>query len=374
MDIQSRYETEKEKEAEGKMNADVVIAGAGPAASTVAGITASEGLRVIVLEKEKEIGRSPCAGYVGSMDFPDISGRVIQSKINRMTTFFPSGRHLTSPLNGFNVNRNLFDKELAVTASRQGARFYMNSEVVGFIEKEDGYSGIQTRDGKRIKAKILVGADGASSIISRLLGFNNDVATAVQYEISNCRMDPETNEVYFDTGYAPGCYAWIFPTGRDSVRVGLGIRHHLAEKSALDYLNAFIEEHPIASKKLKNALKVRLIAGIIPVGGLRKRIYQDNIVMIEDSAGMTDPVTGAGIGYSMLAGKIAAKAIVEAIKGNDLSRLKRYEQGFRRVMERHYEKSLKKRELMDSLTDNKSLEQNLPRIWVAFKEYWREVG
>lgn len=363
MDFQGRYKEGKKKREE-KMNADIAIIGAGPAGSTVAGITASEGLKVIVLEKEPEIGRSPCAGYVSCMDFPDISQRVIQTKINGMRTYFPSGKYMDFPINGFNVNRNLFDRELALNAERCGAEFHINSEVVGLIEKGDRYLGIQTRDGRKITAKVIVGADGASSIISRLLGFRNDVAIAVQYEVSNCKIAPEINEIYFDFEYSPGCYVWIFPTGKDSARVGLAVRPHLADKKAIDYLNNFITE------KFRDISKKKLIAGIIPVGGLHKRICKDNILLVGDSAGMTDPITGAGIGYSMLAGKIAARAIVKAIKEDDPSLLEKYEQGFRKVMERHYEKSLKKRKLMDSLTDNKSLEENLPKVWVTFKEYW----
>lgn len=374
MDIQGRYKEEKEKESEEKMNADIAIIGAGPAGSTVARITASEGLKVIVLEKEKEIGKSPCAGYVSCMDFPDISKRVIQSKINKMRTYFPSGRYQDFPINGFNVNRNLFDKELALNAVRCGAEFYIDSEVINLIEKEGEYSGVRTKDGKEIRAKVIVGADGASSTISRLLGFRNDIATAVQYEIFNCKVDPEINEIYFDFEYSPGCYVWVFPTGKDSVRVGLAIRSHLAEEPAIDHLNNFIEKHPIASDKFKHISKIKLIAGIIPVGGLHERIYEDNIILVGDSAGMTDPITGAGISYAMTAGNIAARVVVKAIEKDDLSILKKYEQGIKRIMNRHYEKALKKRKLMDSLTDNKSLERNLPKVWVTFEEYWREVG
>jgi len=374
------------------MNADIVIIGAGPAGSTVARITASEGLKVIVLEKEKEIGKSPCAGYVSCIDFPDIDRKVIQTKINRMRTYLPSGRYQDFLINGFNVNRNLFDRELALNAVRCGAEFHINSEVTNLIEKEGEYSGVRTKDGREIRAKVIVGADGASSTISRLLGFKNDVATAVQYEVSNCKVDPEINEIYFDVEYAPGCYAWIFPTSGDSARVGLAVRSYLVDREILSerqnfvprdkvntlssgkrvikYLDSFINEHPIASKKFRKSLKTKLIAGIIPVGGLHKRICKDNIFLVGDSAGMTDPITGAGISYAITAGRIAARAVVKAIKEDDISILKEYEKGFGRIMGRHYEMALKKRKLMDSLTDNKSLERNLPKVWVTFEEYW----
>ncbi len=352
------------------MNVDVAIVGAGPAGSTVAGIVASAGLKVAVFEKEKEIGRSPCAGYVGCIDFPDISRKVIQSKVDSMKTFFPSGKCMSFLINGFNVDRGLFDKELALSAAKCGAVFHLNSDVVDLIGKKDNYSGVRIRGGRKINARVVVGCDGASSVVSRVLGLRNDSVTSIQYDISNCKVDPGVNEIFFDLDYAPGCYVWVFPSGGNSARVGLAVRSHLAGKTALEYLDAFISGHPVASNKFKNCLKTKLSAGPIPVGGLHERICEDNILLVGDSAGMADPVTGAGISYSMLGGRLASQAIIKAIKADDLSLLTEYEQRFRRIMDRHYQKSLTKRKLMDSLTDNRSLEQNLPQVWVTFKEYW----
>jgi digeranylgeranylglycerophospholipid reductase len=305
LDLPGRYAGGEKKNVGERMNADVVVVGAGSAGSTVAGFVSSEGLKVAVLERGKEVGRSPCAGYVGCMDFPDISRGVIQSKIEKMRTFSPSGRCVDFPLNGFNVNRSLFDRELASSAVRCGAEFYMDSEVVGLIGEEGGYSGVRTRDGETLEGKVIVGADGPSSIISRLLGFSSEVAVAVQYEVSNCRVDPGVNEIYFDVDYAPGCYVWVFPTGGDSARVGLAVRPGLADRKLVDYLDGFINEHPTASERFKKSSKKGLVYGVIPVGGLHKEICLDNILLVGDSAGMSDPVTGAGIGYSMLAGRIA---------------------------------------------------------------------
>ncbi len=351
------------------MKVDVVVVGAGPAGSTVAEVTSSEGLDVIVLEKEPEIGRSPCAGYVSCMDFPDIKNRVIQSKINRMRTYFPSGKYSDFPINGFNVDRARFDRELASDAARCGARYYLNSRVIDLIQRE-GFCGVRTRDGREIEAKVIVGADGVSSTISRLLEFRDEVVNAVQYDVSGCKVDPQINEIYFDVDYAPGCYVWIFPTGRDSARVGLAVRSHLADRRAVDYLNNFIDKHPTASKKFRGSSRRGLIAGAIPVGGLHREVCRENILLVGDAAGMADPVTGAGISYATCAGRIAARVIVKAIKEDDISLLKRYERGVRRVMDKHYERSLSKRKLLDSLTDNKSLEENLREVWVTFRDYW----
>ena len=51
--------------------------------------------------------------------------------------------------------------------------------------------------------------------------------------------------------------------------------------------------------------------------------------------------------------------------------LKGYEREYRRVMGNHYSRALRKRKLLDSLGNNKELEEKLPRAWVTFKEYWR---
>ncbi len=85
-----------------------------------------------------------------------------------------------------------------------------------------------------------------------------------------------------------GGYAWVFPEGKDRANVGIGIRSCMAEKgvSAKEYLHRFIKKHPVAGPKLKNAVIMNVIAGIIPVNGApANTATADSLVVGGDAAG-----------------------------------------------------------------------------------------
>ncbi len=358
MDLQSRPAEKKEE-----MKADVIIVGAGPAGSTVAAYTAAAGVDTLILEKEKEIGKSPCAGYISAMDYPDISSRVIQSRITGMKTYTPTGKNSIFPIKGFNVDRKEFDNELAAYAVECGSQIITGAEVSAVGER-----GVELRDGRIIEGKVVVGADGPFSIVAKYLGFSVDYVTGVQYEVHDCVVEEYMNEIFFDFDYSPGCYVWIFPSGEMRARVGLAVRRELAKRKAKDYLDSFIDDE---QDRFSGCSKTSLVSGAIPVGGLPEKLVEGNILLVGDAAGMADPVTGAGISYALTSGRIAANAIIKAVKKDDLSILERYDLETKRVLGNHYEHSLRKRKQLDSIRDNKELEENLEEIWPTYKKYWR---
>jgi len=72
--------------------------------------------------------------------------------------------------------------------------------------------------------KIIVGADGVFSKTASLLGGDKlRVAFCAQYHLNEIKVLPDTCEIFFDADYAPGGYVWIYPTGENSAKVGLGV-------------------------------------------------------------------------------------------------------------------------------------------------------
>ena len=60
-------------------------------------------------------------------------------------------------------------------------------------------------------------------------------------------------------------------------------------------------------------------AGSLRLGGV-PRSYDDHVIVIGDAAGLIDPMTGEGIHHAMDSGRIAAKALNEAIGAGNHSR------------------------------------------------------
>lgn len=343
------------------MDYDVIVVGAGPAGSVTAAAVAQAGYRVLVLEKNSSC-RSPCAGYISrtiNMDVPDVSA--VQSGIIRMRTYFPDLSFHDFGLNGFVVDRQRFDTALAMRAKDSGADIKWGSPLTGISSHE-----VKFRNGIA-GGRIIVGADGVFSKTASLLGLRQQrFAVCAQYHMRGIEPLPGTCEIFFNADYAPGGYVWIYPTGEGSAKVGAGITGGI--KSPREYLEDFISNSPVA--KRLDGIKTEYITGALPIGGLRERLCFGNVLLAGDSAGMADPVTGAGINNAMLAGEIAGKTIIKALENDDIGLLARYETGIRRLLGKPLAYSLEKRKRLDACcSSNEMLQEHLPGVWVTFKQY-----
>ncbi len=367
------------------METDVAVVGAGPAGSSVAKFACELGLDVLVLERKKEVGfPSPCAGYVSKLvsRYFHVDRRCIQQEVREMRTYFPSGKVQIAGMQGWIVDRSLFDRSLGMQAADAGAKFLLNTKATGLLKKDGIVNGVvYTKDGRKeeVRSRVVVGADGVLSRVARWAGLptqsKEDIAICPQYEMANAELeDPTVTETYFGVDYAPGAYAWVYPTGKNSAKVGLGIKKSLAKLKPKEYLEKFIREHPIASKKFKNARVIDTLTGLVPVGGPLQRTCSDGVLLAGDAAGMTDAISGAGIISGIQAGKLAAKAISDAIIEDNTSRdgLMKYEDLWRKILGSRLERSLKKRRIVDrAYSSDAELEKVLPKTWITFKEFWR---
>lgn len=353
------------------MDYDVLIAGAGPAGSITAATVAKAGHRVLVLEKNRSC-MSPCAGYISNtinMEIPDDS--VIQSRIAKMRTYLPDLSFHDFQLNGFVVDRPLFDRSLAMNAKGSGAEIKWGSPLIDLIDlnmqrRYEGAKGAIFRGGNAL-GKIIVGADGVFSKTASLLGeMPQKIAVCAQYHMKGVEPLHGTCEIFFNADYAPGGYVWIYPTGEGSAKVGLGLTR--GSRTPREHLDAFIRESPIADRF--DGHKIEYISGALPIGGMREKLCHGNILLVGDSGGTADPITGAGINSAMLAGEVAGKTIIEALESDDLTILAQYETKINRLLGRSLKRALEKRKRLDACHTNETLQTHLPELWVTFRQYW----
>jgi flavin-dependent dehydrogenase len=52
----------------------------------------------------------------------------------------------------------------------------------------------------------------------------------------------------------------------------------------------------------------------IPLGGIKRKVASNRILLVGDAAGFADPFHGEGIVYAILSGKLAAQAIIGSIR------------------------------------------------------------
>ncbi|MCD7781093.1 MAG: NAD(P)/FAD-dependent oxidoreductase [Methanosphaera sp.] len=311
---------------------DVVVIGAGPAGSIAAREASLQGVDVLLIDMKSEIG-SPkrCAEgvYDRGLKWLDIEPdpRWISSKIYNGAINSPDGNRMYIdgkylPEHGYVLERKVFDKHLAMDASRAGTQIMIKTKAKDLEHVDDGFIiTCDTFKGElKIKAKVVIGADGPQSNIGKMVNLDCIVESkymmsCAQYEMCNMDIQPETLEFFFGPQYAKGGYIWIFPKGDDIANVGIGIAGD-SQQNAQDALNKFISE----SKYTKNAQPVELNVGGDPVCGWHNEVYGDNIILCGDAAGQVDPIEGGGLILGMLGGKAAGRMAARAVKEGDCSR------------------------------------------------------
>jgi len=340
---------------------DVIVIGAGPAGTVTSRMVSSAGFRVLLLEKN-ETCRSPCAGYIGnSINLEPVDDAIIQSGITKMRVYFPDMAFHDFQLNGFVVERHLFDMELVRRSQSMGTEVRWNSPVTEIISGE-----VKFRN-EKVSGKIIVGADGVFSKTAAFMGMEKQrFAACAQYHLKDIQPLSQTCEIFFNSEYAPGGYVWIYPTGKNSAKVGVGVTC----PNPRMYLDKFIECCDV-SGRLKGT-KTEYITGALPLGGLREKLVSGNILLVGDSAGMVDPITGAGIHNAILAGEVAGKTIIQALDKDDIGLLSHYETRIRRLLGKPLGRALEKRMKMDACSNNELLQEHLPELWVTFKRYWEK--
>lgn len=345
---------------------DLLVVGAGPAGSTVAQVVAKNNYKVLFIDKKSVIGEPvQCAEYVPALLSKEINipAECIANSIKTLTLYPPADKKVfqfSAP--GYILNRVLFDKWLAINAIKNGAELWLDTEFKRLV---DGYAIMHKKNSTlKIKAKIIVGADGPSSSVNKVINKGYEgyvIAYQKEYPLVN---PSDSTEVYFDSKLFGG-YAWFFPK-RHSANIGLGIRLTRGCGVRLkELLESFVKKL-IRQRKIYSS-PISRTTGLIPVAGPVKSV-KGNILLVGDACGQTHPITGAGITQAIICGKIAAQAIIRALKNKNLDELNHYESKWHNLYYNELKRAVKRRRLMESKWNE--FGKILKRCWVSFPEYY----
>ncbi len=324
---------------------DIIVVGAGPSGSMAARFAAEKGVSVLMLEKDRDVGYPVRCGEAvseaGITEFIEIDKRWISTEINNFSFIAPDKSEVLLPLpdKGYVLERKIFDYALAESAAKAGAEIQTRAYVYDLIFDGNNVSGVKVEIGgeqKEIKAKIVIAADGVESRVGRWGGLKTytdfrEMESGVQVTASNIPVNQNTIYFYFGEKVAPEGYLWVFPKGNNLANIGIGISGLIGKKkSALKYLNEFMDEH------YPNAPVLTRVAGGIPCTVTLDRIVTDGLMLVGDAARQINPLSGGGIASGMIGGSIAGRVAGEAIKKNDLSYIYQYEKDWNnRLGKRH---------------------------------------
>ncbi|HOV82620.1 MAG TPA: NAD(P)/FAD-dependent oxidoreductase [Methanothrix sp.] len=306
----------------------VAVVGAGPAGSSAAEAAAAEGVRVLLIDRKREIG-SPvqCGGFLPeseelaallpSASLPqtliDIPERIILHRTRWQRIYSPSCAAKQFSVAGRVLDRRAYDRYLAARAARAGAEILPGSRA----RLKGGALMLSGRRGGEIRPQIIIGADGPLSSVSRAMGNRvPEMGLCLEYEMADVQIDAGAAEMYFSARFAPGGYAWIIPLGRDVANVGIGVRaSYLSGERLAGILERFIAEHPVAKEKLDGGEVLAVMRGPVPAGGTAGEVFKGNMILAGDAAGHVMATSGGGIPLAVVAGGIAGRTAADAALG-----------------------------------------------------------
>lgn len=286
-------------------HANVLVIGLGPAGSSASAEAARRGASVVGVERKANIGVPvQCAEFI-----PLPMGRYAQSdgvlaqRIEGMKSFLPSGAHAETDFPGIMIDRARFDQALAEKAAASGARFLVDSRPAA-IDFRARQALIETPAGvEEISYDILIAADGPHSAVARLMGLPAlETVNTRQYTVPLLKPYKDT-DIWLSDAY-PGGYAWLFPKG-EYANLGLGADKRFTGdlKTPLDALHAQLVSDGIVGASIQYRT-----GGAIPVGGMRDSLVVGRTLFAGDAAGLTHPITGAGIAAAVVSGERAGLA------------------------------------------------------------------
>ena len=349
---------------------DVIVVGAGPGGSWAAKAAAENGAKVLMLEKDREVG-SPvrCGEAIGAAGLrvvckPEPLPRGIANEISGAVLVAPNGREVALEFpseTGYILDRKVFDFELSLRAAAQGVEIRTKAYVAELLRNgtngDGAVTGVRVQQlGKNydVTAKIVIGADGIESRVGRFAGLRTftklkDMESCMQVTLANIKIDPRYIYLFFGQEVAPGGYLWIFPKSETVANVGIGISGDFARyKSAQRYLQEFID------RRFPKAAAVYTVVGGVTCAPTLTKIVANGLMLVGDAAHQINPMTGGGIVTAMLAGKIAGRVAAEALARGDVSskNLETYPQEWQEAQGKNHERMYKIKQAVYKFTDD----------------------
>jgi geranylgeranyl reductase family protein len=325
---------------------DIIIVGAGPAGCSCALHLADTSLKILLLDKEVFPRDKICGDALSmnvsyelsKMSLPliaayetwehkiDTYGMRFFSPTNEYIDIpFPTPRHKVPP-SGFVAKRVDFDNFLF-----ENVRKYANIEILEGVEVRNIEITKEKvtvfTDNQVFESKIIIGADGAQSVVAKYNGFTIDkkyysAGLRTYYEGVSGFNEGNFIEIHFIKNVLPG-YFWIFPLPNGGANIGLGMLSEAVSNKKVNLravLNDIIQKHPTIAPRFANAVQIDKIRGFgLPLGSKKQRLSNERLLLLGDAASLIDPFSGEGVGNALLSGRIAAGHLKTCFVQNDFS-------------------------------------------------------
>ena len=293
-------------------NYDVIIVGAGQAGCAAAYDLAEAGLDVLLLDRKAFPRVKPCAGALTVKALKRLRfsiAPVIRSVARELEMSLhqdqPKRFASAHPVAAMTVRAEL-DQFCLDQALAKGAQIRIVPDIEA-ISRNPGDVMLRVAGGDTLKARFVIGADGANSRVRRLIGLKPTPRALALEAHAPCPSGGPAPIMRFDFGAVAGGYGWVFPKG-DHINVGL-----YSQDPAVTFSKADLAAYAV---RALGGTRIECPVGYpLGIGAGRLRQDERRLFLVGDAGGFAEPMLGEGIHNAIASGQAAAQAIITAPEG-----------------------------------------------------------
>jgi menaquinone-9 beta-reductase len=335
---------------------EVAVVGGGPAGAAVAARLAAAGWRTVVFERQPRQRWRASGVYSSALTRRRLAALGLSAgELARLvepiatTVIRTTGgdaqcviEHEPDPACG--VDRVRLENALIALARSAGVDVREGSSVVGVELGGRAGSRLLVSEGGATsawRARVVVGADGPSSLVARTAGVARPVRRFRRAGVIGHRLRTPTGAPApaGSTGTAEmvigsGWYLGVAPVPGGRVNLGLVVgerelRRDLAAGLSLDeVMDVALGEISPPATAWRDAPPTDRLATRLPLAHAVARVAGHGFVLVGDAAGFIDPLSGEGLHRALYSAEMAERAIGRWLKG-DLAALGDYDRRLR---------------------------------------------
>ncbi len=326
---------------------DVAIVGASLSGSAAAILLARAGARVALIDKRPDPNayKRVCGHFIQPTAIPTIerlglmeammNAGAVRSSMRPWTSagWIDAGA-LTRVPRGINLRRELLDPLIrGKAAETPGVELILGLTAHALLHEQDRISGVVLRDlrgaSTRVRARLVIGADGRSSPVAKLAGVRPRVSPNGRFSYAGYFEGPPHAD-------APDASVWLMnlhcagalPTdGGMTLYLCMPTKDRLPEFRAdpaaalVAFVAALPNPPPIAASRM-----IGPIGGKLDIPNIARTPVMPGLALVGDAALSVDPLGAVGCGWAMQSAEWLADSVVPALRdGEPLARgLARY--------------------------------------------------